>query len=306
MRKAQLYTKVIEAGNEDGTLYNEALEEVEKTHSETLINFDLAVARVEFETKVSKASAKGHTALVQKAQKAHAKALEIVQEAANDAVANARAAKILAEKTRLKSEKTRLHIHASHSKAAIHLNAAWPAEVGDPRTIDLGDAHETAKEAQQQAWDAAAMWWVSAAHAKAEKSETVAMYAEELRTRKVIEEKKRAQDLTERLGRFRALEEAARKAAEREETQAHTEAKRIANEEEAIAASESAHIRAEAARAEAEAKAAAANLEWSVPSMATLVLADGITEVEGFLRGSSHHLINIADNFIFRNQGLSR
>ena len=42
-------------------------------------------------------------------------------------------------------------------------------------------------------------------------------------------------------------------------------------------------------------------LEWALPSAATIVLADGFTEVTGLLKGSATELVAVADNFIFRN-----
>jgi hypothetical protein len=46
-------------------------------------------------------------------------------------------------------------------------------------------------------------------------------------------------------------------------------------------------------------------LELSLPGLVTVVLSDGVTEVEGRLKGTSADLVSAADNFVFRNQGIS-
>jgi len=50
-------------------------------------------------------------------------------------------------------------------------------------------------------------------------------------------------------------------------------------------------------------------LEWVLPRTVTVVLDNGRSgagEVEGLLKGSSSELVAIADNFVFRNQGLKK
>jgi len=50
-------------------------------------------------------------------------------------------------------------------------------------------------------------------------------------------------------------------------------------------------------------------LEWVLPRTVTVVLDNGKSgagEVEGLLKGSSSELVAIADNFVFRNQGLKK